>query len=66
MVLVVSVLLMELAVFMWVAQSYDQGRNLLKEHLVTQLKTYNHFYPGNYERAVDSIQNQVRELDEAR
>ena len=33
---------------------------------MTQLKTYNHLYPGNYERAVDSIQHQVRELNDAR
>ena len=59
MVLVVSVLLAEIVLFILIALHYEQGQVLFKQRLVSQIKTYNHQHPGQYEKAVDFVQNQV-------
>lgn len=56
-ILVTTVLLAELGLYILIALYYDQGQILIKEHLRSQMKTYNYLYPSPYERAVDYIQN---------
>lgn len=57
MVLVVTILLAELALFIIVALHYEQWQANVKQHLVSHMKRYNHIHPSQYERAVDFVQN---------
>jgi hypothetical protein len=57
--LVTSVLLAELGLFIFIGIYHDQGQSLVKQRLVSQMKTYNHMYPSQYEKAVDYIQSKV-------
>jgi hypothetical protein len=66
MVLVVSVLLAEIVLFVLIALHYEQGQVLFKQRLVSQIKTYNHQHPGQYEKALDYVQNQVNSLETTR
>ncbi|CAF0847452.1 unnamed protein product [Adineta ricciae] len=56
-VLITCVLLLELALFIYIAMYYDQGQLLVKQRLVSQMKKYNHMYPSQYEKAIDYIQS---------
>ncbi|CAF0958133.1 unnamed protein product [Rotaria sordida] len=56
-VLVTCVLLAELALFLFIAMYHEQGQVLVKQHLISQVKKYNHIYPGQYEKAIDYIQS---------
>ncbi|CAF1306349.1 unnamed protein product [Adineta steineri] len=56
-VLITSILLVELALFIFIAMHYEQGQSLVKQRLVSQMKKYNHMYPSQYERAIDYIQS---------
>lgn len=59
MVFVIFVLLVEVGFFIIIALHYDQGRSMLKDHLISQMKNYDHLHPSSYEQAVDAIQNRV-------
>lgn len=59
MVFVIFVLLVEVGFFIIIALHYDQGRLMLKDQLISQMKNYDHLHPSSYERAVDAIQNRV-------
>ncbi|CAF3518724.1 unnamed protein product [Rotaria sp. Silwood1] len=58
-VLVTCVLLAELALFIFIAMYHEQGQVLIKQHLVSQVKKYNHMYPSQYEKAVDYVQSKI-------
>jgi hypothetical protein len=60
MVLVTSVLLAELALFVFIAVYHEQWQVHIKQHLVSQMKKYNHINPSQYERAVDYVQSKVK------
>ena len=49
--MVTCVLLAELVLFIFIAMYHEQGQVLVKQHLVSQMKKYNHVYPSQYERA---------------
>jgi hypothetical protein len=59
-VLVTCVLLTELALFTYIALYHEQWHILIKEHLVSQTKKYNHEYSSQYERAVNYIQSKYQ------
>lgn len=56
-ILITTVLLAELALFVLIAMYHEDWQNLTKQHLVSQMKRYNHVYPSQYERAVDYVQS---------
>lgn len=58
--MVTSVLLAELSLFIFIAIYHDQGQIFVKQRLISQMKTYNHLYPSQYEKAIDYIQSKVR------
>jgi hypothetical protein len=57
--LVTGILLVELALFIFIAMYHDEGQLIVKQHLVSQMRKYNHMYPTQYEKAIDYIQNKV-------
>ncbi len=61
--MVTCVLLAELSLFIFIAVYHDQGQSLVKQRLVSQMKTYNHIYPSQYEKSIDYIQSQVIMID---
>ncbi|CAF0720902.1 unnamed protein product [Adineta steineri] len=56
-VLVTTILLAELALFTYIAISYEQWHTVIKQRLVSQTKKYNYEHPSQYERAVDYVQS---------